>query len=158
MKISRTREIKEHQGRKSREKGDMNRGIVFLLILEKPKSFTELLKASELKSTKSLTNHLKKLGEDNLIEKAIKDGRVVYKLKIFDTQKIVEELEKDLFSTFIGATIIEWVLEKIFPNSYKQIHEAIQKGLTDLAINVIKPKVPPPQLKIITTSKEGEKS
>lgn len=127
--------INKPQGRKSQEKGDKNRALVFLQIVIKPRTFSELhrdLKESkELRSSKSLTNHLKGLEKDGIIELAIFNRKRVYRIKTHDTNKIVAELEKDLFpfSVLLGELI-----SFLLPDFQKEA----QKNLKELALNIVK--------------------
>jgi hypothetical protein len=136
------------QGRKSQEKGDKNRALVFLQIVMKPRTFSELhrdLKESkELRSTKSLANHLKGLEKDGIIELAILNRKPVYRIKTHDTNKIVAELERDLFHFSLSV-----VLGELISLLYPDFHKDVEKSLRELALSVVK--------KAKETSKEARK-
>jgi len=103
---------------------------VFLKIVQKPRSFTELLKETHLKSPKSLSNHLKSLKSNGMIERAIIKDREVYKLKIFDSQKIVKELETDLLFPFLATEIVSFFVP--------DLRGRVDEILTEMATNIIK--------------------
>jgi hypothetical protein len=127
--------VNKLQGRKSREKGDRNRALVFLQIVVKPRTFSELYRdlkdSEELRSSKSLSNHLKGLEEDGIIELAIFNRKRVYRIKTHDTNKIVAELERDLFpfSVLLGELISFIDLD---------FQKEAQRNLEELALKIVK--------------------
>lgn len=69
-----------------------NRANIFTLLLEKSLTFGELLDEVGL-SRSTLSGHLSDLQQDGLIEKAIKNNRVVYQTTL-DAEKIEAEFKK----------------------------------------------------------------
>ena len=74
-----------------REKVD-NRTMIILLLMERSMTNKELLNETDFSSS-TLANHLKSLMREDLIEKAIEDNRVVYRI-VFDERKWESEYKK----------------------------------------------------------------
>ena len=74
-----------------KEKVD-NRTKIILLIMERSMTNKELLHETEFSSS-TLANHLKSLMREELIEKAIENNRIVYRI-VFDERKWESEYKK----------------------------------------------------------------
>ena len=72
--------IKEAQGRESIARRERNKARVLAILMEKPLTFSELKREANL-SSPVLTNHLKALSKEGLVQKEIsRDENVVYKV------------------------------------------------------------------------------
>ena len=85
---------KKAQGKRSTRRGNLNRTRIMLILNENPLTFTELQEQAQL-STPVLSNHLKKLRDENSIEKAVEEDKVVY--KVISEEKVKIEVKAALF-------------------------------------------------------------
>lgn len=124
--------IKEAQGRKSRKAGSLNRARILSLLRAQPLTFKELHKEIGL-SQPVLSKHLKKLKDEELIEKTFDEAKnkVVYRIvSVKEAQDAVKaslmemltyilpKPESELLSRFIenlAQTVLEY--QKSFPRT-----------------------------------------
>lgn len=77
-----------------------NRSKLFSTILRNPLTFTEILDKSEL-SRSTLTQHLKDLQKEQVIEKTILAGKVVYR-PILDEEIMLKEVKRASFDGLLS--------------------------------------------------------
>jgi len=75
------------RGQRPEWERENNRTQIIFTLLEKSLTFTELLNETGL-ARSTLSNHLKELQEQQIIEKAIENGRVVYRTML--NEEIIE--------------------------------------------------------------------
>jgi len=94
-----------------------NRQKIYLTLLGKPLTFTELQKKTGF-ARSTLSQHLKDMLKSGVINKAIKDGKVVY-ITAKDKHKIESELLKLRLNAFL-----EFV-SKTDPNIYEKLKSLV---------------------------------
>lgn len=129
-------ETKKQLGRKSRRLGRENRGKILLTILaEEPLTFKELDDKKIVKSKSTLSNHLKNLLDDGLIEQRIENRKVFYHTsKFLDEETVVAELKTGFFDSLIG------ILSILFPNAKEGV-EAFLKSWARIIVQYKKDEV-----------------
>lgn len=77
-----------------------NRAKIFRQIFQNPSTFTETLSATGF-SRSTLTQHLKDLQKQQIVEKAVIDGRVVYQLTL-DEERMLDEIKRASFDGLLS--------------------------------------------------------
>jgi DNA-binding transcriptional ArsR family regulator len=104
-----------------------NRTTIFTTIMDESLTFTELLNKTNL-SRATLSSHLSDLQDDELIEKALENGRVVYQIT-FNEEKIETEFKK------IGYDLLFDIIDSENPKLGIMLR-VLMKLLVKITINV----------------------
>lgn len=97
-----------------------NRKKIFLELLKRPSSFTELLEKLPI-SRGALTKHLRELEETKVIERARRKGKRVYQISFDNEEKILDELKSthfDLLLKILAELVDPLIID--FWQSYSQ--------------------------------------
>lgn len=79
---------------------ESNRAKIFFTLIQNPLTFTKILNEIGL-ARSTLTQHLKDLQQQQVVEKAIMNGRVVYRL-ILDEEKMLDEIKRASFDGLLS--------------------------------------------------------
>lgn len=112
------------RGQKPEWESDENKKRIFIALLNRPASFTELLKQFGF-STATLTKHLRVLEKEKVIERTIEKGRV-YRV-VLNEETILSELKSMHFNTLLA------LISNIYPDLAK-LWEGYLKSLTKVVI------------------------
>lgn len=110
------------RGKRSEWEREDNRTKLFYTLLNKPRTFTELLEETEF-ARSTLTKHLKYLSQRQIIERAIEDDRIVYRI-IYDEERLLSEIRSmhyDLIIEIISQVepLLAILLESYFNSLVK---------------------------------------
>ena len=116
--------IKEAKGRKSRIKGGENRARIVAILMEQPLGFNKLSEEVKL-SSPVLSNHLKALIKDGLIQKAFaRDGKVVY--RVFSKKKAVTFL-----NAIVSAILLAIIGRKLSAETMDSIRRDLEQVVSE---------------------------
>ena len=124
-----------------------NRTQIIFSLIDKPLSFTELLDNTGL-ARSTISNHLKELQKDNVITKALLNGRVVYRIT-FSEDILEEEIIKANFDVILNLIfktnpIIGLFIKSMIKSNVKTvtiINKRILEGKPPLSENELSEEV-----------------
>ncbi len=103
-----------------------NRKKIFLELLKRPSSFTELLENLPI-SRGALAKHLKELEEEKIIEKTRRKGKRVYQIAFDNENRIINELKSIHFDLLLES--FAELVDPLIIDLWKSYLESLYKGI-----------------------------